>query len=262
MFVNIFVFTAGLIVGSFLNVCISRLPEEKSVAYPPSHCPNCNKLINFYDNIPVLSYLILEGKCRTCKQPISLRYPIVELLTGFLFILINSLLGFGTCLSGRQVWDLGFYFYASFISFLLISFFSDLETQIVPDQPFFVIIPLALIYNFISGNIISSMLGLVSGFSILYTIGFLGKLYYKKDVLGGGDIKLAAAFGVSLGYQGLFLALLLGYFIGAASAAILVILKRKTMKDYIPFAPALTTGALVALFWGKFIINYYIANFL
>lgn len=255
MLVNIFVFVIGLIVGSFLNVCISRLPEEKSIAYPPSHCPKCKKSINFYDNIPIISYLLLLGKCRSCKQPISIRYPIVELLTGILFLYAFAGLG-------ARDWGLGFYFNCAFISFLMISFFTDFETELVPDQPVLVIIPLALIYNFISGDIASSLLGLIFGFSILYTIGFLGKLYYKKDVLGGGDIKLAAAFGACLGYEKLFIALMLGYFIGAIVSVVLIALKKKTMKDYIPFAPALTTGALIALFWGKFIINYYVANLL
>lgn len=255
MLVNIVIFVFGAMIGSFLNVCIYRLPRDKSIVFPPSQCPDCNSPINFYDNIPILSYLILGGKCRNCKKPIPIRYPLVELTTGLLFILIPTLLGF-------SISDLGFYFTAAFLCYLIICFFSDLETQIVPDMPSYLIIAAGLSYNYLNGTIISSALGLFWGFGILYLIAFLGKIIYKKDALGGGDIKLASAFGAFLGWERLFVAIFLGYFIGAAVAIILIALKKKTIHDYIPFAPALTTGAAIALFFGWQIINFYIAKLL
>lgn len=254
MLVNLFIFAIGLIVGSFLNVCISRLPQDKSIIYPSSHCPHCKKPIKFYDNIPLISYLLLAGKCRNCKKPISIRYPIVELATGLLFLALPLGLGLGVA-------GYGFYFVASFICFLIINFFSDLETQTVPDWPSFIIIFLGLIYNFLSGTIVSSLFGIFVGFSILYLIGFFGKLYYKKDVLGEGDIKLTSAFGAFLGWQGVLFAIFLGYLIGAIFALGLIALKKKSLTDYIPFAPALTASALITLFWGSQLINFYVANF-
>ncbi|OGC16279.1 hypothetical protein A3J90_01055 [candidate division WOR-1 bacterium RIFOXYC2_FULL_37_10] len=256
MLVNIIIiFISGLIVGSFLNVCIYRLPRGKNIVWPPSHCPNCDIKIKLYENIPVFSYFFLKGKCSNCAEKISVRYPGVELLTGLLFVLIPAISGF-------WLWDLRFYFSAIFISFLIINFFSDIETELIPDSPVYIIIFLGLFYGFIKGDMFSSFIGAILGFCLLHTISFLGKFFYKKDVLGDGDIKLAAAFGSFLGWQGLLPALMLGYIIGGAVSIILILTKTKKLKDYIPFAPALTLGTLITLFYGSYIINFYVANFL
>ena len=255
MVVNIFIFVFGAVIGSFLNVCIYRLPRGQSIFFPPSQCPECNTPIHFYDNIPILSYLLLSGKCRTCKKTIPIRYPIVELSTGILFLLVPFLLGFG-------ISNIGFYFSAAFISYLILAFFIDFETQTLPDLPSYLMIIAGLYFNYVAGNSISSALGLFWGFGILYLIAFFGKLYYKKDALGGGDIKLSAAFGAFLGWEKLLVALFLGYFIGAVAALLLIAFKKKTVHDYIPFAPSLVSGAAIALFFGKQIINFYIAKLL
>lgn len=253
MLVNIFVFILGLTVGSFLNVCIYRLPREKSVILPRSFCPACATPIRFYDNLPVISYFLLGGKCRSCKKPISPRYPLVELLTGFLFLSIPVVLGL-------RISDFGFYASAVFICFLVISFFSDLETQLLPDSPAVLVIITGLLYNYLEGTLASSLWGLFWGAAILYLISFFGKLYYKKEVLGGGDMKLAAAFGAFFGWQGLLLSLFLGYLIGAVLALLLLATGRKKLDDYIPFAPALVLGAFITLYWGRQIIAFYVAN--
>jgi len=255
MLVNYFViFTFGTIVGSFLNVCIYRLPRGKSIAWPPSYCPHCNEKIPWFENLPVISFFMLRGKCGRCVENISIRYPIVEILTGFLFVLVPVILGFG-------IWDLEFYFSIAFISFLILNFFSDLETELIPDIPVYIIIFLGLFYNFAAGDIKDSLVGIAGGFFFFTAIGFLGKLYYKKDVLGDGDTKLAVAFGAFMGWQGLILSLLIGYLIGGATSILLISFKKKGLKDYIPFAPSLTSGALIALFFGSKIIKFYLANF-
>jgi len=255
MFVNTFLFVFGAIIGSFLNVLIYRLPREESIIYPPSHCPHCKKNIKWHDNIPIFSYFILLGRCRSCKSPISIRYPVVETMTGILFVLINTLLGFG-------IWDLGFYFSAFFVSAMIVAIFADYESEIIPDEIIFAGIPLALIFHFFSGNIIASVFGCAMGYSLLFLISASGKFIFKKEALGYGDVKLAALMGAWLTIDRLFLALFLGYFIGAAWALLLLIFKIKKRGDYIPFGPALSFGALLTLFFGREIINYYLAYFI
>jgi len=253
--VNVFIFALGAVVGSFLNVCIYRLPLNRSIVFPPSHCPNCQKPIAWHDNIPILSYLLLLGKCRQCQQPISLRYPLVELLNGILYLMIIYCLGF-------SVWDLGFYFTAYFVSALLVIAFSDLETGLIPDQPIFLGIILGLLFGAISGKWLDPLLGAALGFALLFLVQKFGAFLYKKEVLGDGDLKLAAFLGAYLYPSSLLLGLFLGYFLGAVAAVLLLIFKIKKMGDYIPFGPALAAGGLLTLFFGPQLINLYIANFI
>ena len=249
MLVNIFTFVIGSIVGSFLNVCISRLPNDESIISPASHCPHCKAKINWHDNIPLISYLLLRGKCRSCEGTISIRYPIVELLTGLFFLLTSF--GVGTFLR------LEYYFNLIFICGMIVAFFSDLETQIIPDQVIYLTIPASLIYNLLTGNIFGAIYGALLGFSILYLVQKAGTFVFKKDALGGGDIKLAALFGAHLLWQGMLLSLFLGYLIGSIQALILLALKIKKLDDYIPFGPALCSGALIVLFFGNKLISMY-----
>lgn len=255
MLVNIFVFVLGAVIGSFLNVCIYRLPRNQSIIFPASHCPNCQKPIAWYDNIPLLSYLLLLGKCRSCQQPISLRYPAVELLNGILYLMTLTLFGFG-------ILDFGFYFTAYFVSALIVIAFSDLETEIVPDQPIFLGIILGIIYGALSGNWSDPLLGAALGYSALFVVQKFGAFIYKKDVLGDGDLKLAALMGAFLYAPNLFLGLFLGYLIGALAALLLLAFKIKKMGDYIPFGPALALGGILALLFGPQIINLYVAIFI
>jgi len=249
--VNIFVFVFGAIIGSFLNVCIYRLPRNQSISFPASHCPNCQKPIAPWDNIPIISYLLLKGKCRSCRQPISLRYPAVELLNAVLYLMIPSLLGF-------WIFDFGFYFIAYFVSALIVIAFSDLETEIIPDQPVFLGIILGLIYGALIGKLLDPLLGAALGFSALFVVQKFGAFIYKKDVLGDGDLKLAAFMGAYLYAPYLFLGLFLGYLIGALAALLLLAFKIKKMEDYIPFGPYLALGGLLTLLFGPQIINLYV----
>ena len=255
MLVNIFIFALGAVIGSFLNVCIYRLPLNRSIVFPPSHCPNCQKPIIWHDNIPILSYLLLWGRCRACQQPISLRYPLVELLNGILYLMIVSCLGF-------SVYDLGFYFTAYFVSTLIIIAFSDLETGLIPDQPIFLGIILGLIYGALGGRGLDPLLGAALGFALLFSVQKIGAYIYKKDVLGDGDLKLAAFMGAFLYPASLLLSLFLGYLMGAIVAVLLLLLRIKKMGDYIPFGPALAAGAALTLFFGPQLLNLYVAIFI
>lgn len=252
MLVNIAILIFGLIIGSFLNVLIWRLPRGESIVYPASHCTKCKARICWYDNIPLLSYLLLGGKCRHCRAPIPLRYFVVEALAGILFFLVS--------LPEGAVYGNALYFNLFFISGLLVAAFADWESGLIPDEIIYLGIPVSLIYQALNGKIVEATLGCVLGFALLLMVQKLGEWIYKKEALGGGDIKLAAFFGAYLTAPYLLLALLLGYLIGAAEALILLALKKKKMGDYIPFGPALCAGALIALFFGRFILDLYLKS--
>ena len=255
MLVNIITFIFGLIVGSFLNVCIYRLPKGLSIAFPGSFCPACKTKIKFYDNIPVLSYLLLGGKCRICKEKISPRYLLVEIITGILFLMVARFLN-------SDIFSASFYFYAAFVSFLVLASFVDIETGLIPEIPAYATLVAGLALGLVLENFFSALLGAISGFSFLFLISYFGKLYYKKEVLGEGDIILGAVFGSFLGPEKLFIALMAGYLAGAIFSLIAVAFRIKKMDDYIPFGPFLSFGALLALFFGGKIINFYVAIFL
>ncbi len=255
MVVNIFIFILGAVIGSFLNVLIYRLPREESIVYPSSHCPNCKKAIFWYDNIPIVSFILLRGRCRNCGNPISPRYLLVEFMTGILFLLIGPIFGFG-------IWDFGFYFAAFFICLLIVAFFSDLETEIIPDEIMILGIPFGLLFNLLKGNLQAAVLGCALGYSFLFLISLFGRSVFKKDALGYGDVKLAALMGAWLLYDKVLLGVFLGYLIGAVVSIILLSAKIKKFGDYIPFGPYLATGAFLAFFWGPQIISYYLTNFI
>ncbi|MFA4966843.1 MAG: prepilin peptidase [Candidatus Margulisiibacteriota bacterium] len=254
MLVNIFIFIIGAVIGSFLNVLIHRLPREESIVFPSSHCPKCNVPIKWYDNIPIISYLLLRGRCRNCRAPISIRYPIVELFTALSFVVIYSLLGL-------RIWDLGFYAYAFYVSTMLVAIFADLENEIIPDEIIFFGIPAGLLWHWFSGDLTASIIGCALGFSLLFLISQFGRLIFKKEALGYGDLKLAALMGAWLLPDKLILALFIGYLLGAVWSLGLLALKIKKMDDYIPFGPWLCLGAVISFFFGREIIAFYLAHF-
>ena len=253
MLVNIFIFIFGALIGSFLNVLIHRLPREESIVFPSSHCPKCNAPIKWYDNIPIISYLLLRSKCRNCHAPISIRYPIVEFITALSFLLIYSFFG--------HTAHMGFSAYAFFTSLMIVAIFADLENEIIPDEIIIIGIPAGLLWQWFSGDIAASVLGCAFGFSTLFLISQIGKWIFKKEALGYGDLKLAGLMGIWLGPEKLILALFIGYFLGALWSLMLLSLKIKKMGDYIPFGPWLCLGALISLFFGREIIAFYLAHF-
>jgi len=247
-----FVFIIGLIFGSFANVLIYRIPKKISIIFPNSFCPYCFSPIKWYDNIPLLSYILLSGKCRTCGKKISLQYPIVELLSGILAVFTYIKFGFNT------MW----LFFNLFFILLVISVI-DIQTTEIPDVlSFYLIIsgvilsvfnPLlgkeVLIGDIIFVRIANSLIGSISGFIIFFLIELFGNKIFKKPVLGGGDIKLLSGIGAYLGVQSLFKIVFFSSVAGTLYVLILsVIKKKKFFGEYIQFAPFISIGCLIYVF--------------
>ena len=248
------VFMFGMCIGSFLNVCIHRLPSSMSIINPSrSFCPQCNSAIQFYDNIPVFSYLWLKGRCRNCKASISLRYPLVELMAGILAIAI--LFMFGLTLEGVV--------YFAFISSLLVITFIDIDHKIIPDIITLPGIPIGLAASFVLPDMTfkSSLLGLLVGGGSLLLVAWTYSLITQKEGMGGGDIKLLGMIGTFIGWKGviftIFAASLTGTFVGI----IVMLLKGKNLKFAIPFGPFLSIGAMSYIFFGDKVFFWYLHSF-
>lgn len=240
----LFIFLLGTIIGSFINVCIYRLPRGESVIYPPSHCPLCGYRLRPLDLIPLLSFFALRGKCRECGANISVVYPLVELLTGLMFVF--AFVKFGLTLDSLTAIIL--------ISCLMISTFTDLEHQMIPDKVIFPTIVAGLMLNilFRRENLISFILGSVLGGGIILLIVIL-----SRGGMGGGDIKLFAAVGMFLGVRLTILAMLLSFIFGSLVGLILIMLKLKNMRDAIPFGPFIALASIVSLLSGDKLISWY-----
>ena len=236
--------------GSFSNVCIYRIPRNESIIYPASHCPKCRSEIKPFDNIPLLSFILLKGRCRHCKTKISIRYPMVELLSGLIYLIIYLIYG----LSVQTL------IYIILSSALIIIAFIDLNQQIVPDVISLPGIVIGFIVSFFVHYIsfINSALGIVVGGGIILFIGIAGSLIFKKEAMGGGDVKLAAMIGAFLGWRYIIISLFLGFFLGALAGIILIIAKIKKREDVIPFGPFIVLGSLITLLWGEQIISWYL----
>lgn len=247
-------FILGTIVGSFLNVCIYRIPAGKSIVSPPSSCPNCGTGIHWYQNVPVLSWLALRGRCASCKVRISPRYPMIEALTGCLFVLV--------------LWYFGFS-WATLIYWLMISAlvtitFIDLDHQIIPD----VISLPGIVIGFVTSFAIpwlpwhESLIGILVGGGSLYLVAWLYELLTKREGMGGGDIKLLAMLGAFLGWKAIFPVIFLASLVGTLIGVPLMLLQRGDSKLAIPFGPFLASAAVVYLFWGPALIDWYLGLFI
>jgi len=246
----ILIFILGLIVGSFCNVCIYRIPRKESIIYPASHCPSCHTTISAKDNIPLLSYILLKGRCRNCGSKISIQYPIVELLTGLIYLIIYLIY----CLSIQSL------IYIILSSALIIIAFIDLNEQIVPDVISLPGIGVGLILSFFVPYIsfINSALGVLVGGGIILIIGLAGSVIFKKEAMGGGDVKLTAMIGAFLGWRYIIISLFLGFFLGALAGIFLVLSKIKSKEDMVPFGPFIVFGSLITLLYGDKIISWYL----
>ena len=247
---NVISILFGAMVGSFLNVCIFRLPKEESIIWPGSHCPHCNKPIKFYDNIPLISYLLLWGKCRHCKKPISSQYPLVEGITA-----LSSLwlfMKFGP--------SLGYLFFFAFVAALIVITVIDLYHQIIPDVISLPGIGVGLIASLILPQItfFNSLIGVLLGGGSLFIVGTLYQWFFKREGMGGGDVKLLAMIGAVLGWKAVILTILLSSLIGSITGIIIMVLKGKDFKYAIPFGPFLSLGAVISLFYGEEIIRWYL----
>lgn len=247
-----FIFLFGLCVGSFLNVCIYRMGREQSVVKPRSHCPHCRKIILWYDNIPLLSFILLRGRCRWCGKKISFRYFFIELLTGIVFLVIY------------QKFNLSYYtlVYCIFVSGLIVATFVDFDFRIIPDEISLGGIAAGLIFSFLFpglhnapthlAGLWQSFLGVLMGGGILWILGCIGDFMFKKESMGGGDVKLLAMIGAFLGWKLALLTLPLASVFGALIG---IIIKIRTKESLIAFGPYLALGAFISIFWADFILN-------
>jgi leader peptidase (prepilin peptidase)/N-methyltransferase len=250
---GIFMFIIGAMTGSFLNVCIVRLPLEKSIVFPSSHCVACRTPIQWYDNIPLISWLLLGGRCRACKEKISFRYWFVELLTGVTFFLFYRHYGIQPVL-----WP-----YLVMVSGFIVATFVDFEHRIIPDE--------VSIGGMIAGVVFSlfvpqlhgtsspflgvgySLLGVLVGGGTIYLMGVIGDFVFKKETMGGGDVKLMGMVGAFMGWKLALLTFFIAPFFGAGFG---IIEKIRTKDSTIAYGPFLIMGALVSLFWGYKIIDF------
>ena len=242
-------FIFGICIGSFLNVCIYRLPEGKSIVHPPSSCPGCGTTIRFYDNIPLMSWLFLRGRCRDCQTPIPFRYALVELLGGLMAVCVY--VKFGPSIEGIV-------FYA-FIAALLTITFIDLDHQIIPDVISLPGIPLGFAASFFMPSItwMESLIGILVGGGSLYAVAWGYALITGKEGMGGGDIKLLAMIGAFLGWKGVLVTIFMGSAIGTLAGLTAMLGEKKDMKMRIPFGPFLAMGAVISIFFGNALIVWY-----
>ena len=250
---EIIVFIFGSCIGSFLNVCIYRLPTSKSIVYPGSMCTACGQAIRFYDNIPLVSYLWLRGKCRFCRAPFSIRYPLIELLGGF--FAVCTYLKFG--LSTTALIHYGF------IAALMIITFIDIDHRIIPDVISLPGIPIGFAASFVMPTIdwIESLSGILVGGGTLYLVAWGYRLLTRKEGMGGGDIKLLAMIGAFIGWKGVFFTIFVSSAVGTLVGIIEMIRTRQNMKLAIPFGPFLAIGAVTYLFLGRQLIDWYLTLF-
>lgn len=242
MLLNCFAFVFGAAIGSFLNVCIFRLPAKTSIIKPDSRCPHCLHPLRFYDNIPLISFIFLRGKCRDCGGAISWRYPLVELITAMLALLL--FLKFGLTLN--------FFTFFIFTAVLIVITFIDLDHQIIPDILTLPGIPLFFLAAIFLVKVPwpEALWGLFIGGGILLAIAFVYEFIAKREGMGGGDIKLLAMIGGFLGWKSLLFILFFSSFSGAIVGIMAMIIKKQNMKYAVPFGPFLSAAAVAYLFWG------------
>ena len=241
---TIFIFIMGLFFGSFFNVIGIRVPKKETLM-GRSHCNNCDHQISWLELIPVVGYLIIGGKCKKCKTPIAIKYPLIELLTAIIFSVSYIILHENM---------VEYILVVMFFSLMTIVTVSDIYYKIVPDVILLIFFPIILILRLYSDMVWwESILGGVVAFVFLYLIALYGKKRFKMDALGGGDIKLYLLIGLFLGYQYVFLSLI----VAALSGMIFGGLLRNKEDRYIPFVPFIYFGSIIAYFFGPAIVEYY-----
>lgn len=244
----------GLCVGSFLNVCIHRFLRGESIITPRSYCPACKKQIAWYDNIPLVSFIILGAKCRQCGASISPRYFFIELLTALSFI--GSIHYFGWTAEGASS--------IVFLTILLGASAADLEERIIPDEMSLSGILLGLLFSFTFPSLhleekhwlglLQSFLGMLAGGGLIYAIGIFGEMVFKKESMGGGDVKLMAMMGAFLGWKSVVMVFFLAPIIALPIGLYVKYLKK---EDYIPYGPFLSLAGVIVLFFGDFLFRFF-----
>ena len=246
----LFVLLIGLVIGSFLNVCIYRIPKEQSIAYPSSHCMTCGYELKWRDLIPVISYIFIKGKCRNCKEKISIRYPAVEIINGIIYLIL--FLKFGITIK--------FIGYCILTSILIVIGMIDYDTKFVYRSTtiFGIVAGLTfiLINWFVNRNgVIDGLIGGLIGCVVIGLIVILTK------GMGEGDIEIATICGLFLGIKGICVSLFLSFIIGGIVASIIIIFKIKDRKSEMAFGPFLAIGAIITMLWGPKILDMYMKNF-
>ncbi|WP_261133095.1 A24 family peptidase [Bacillus sp. Marseille-Q3570] len=239
-------FVLGLVFGSFFNVVGLRVPKKESIVLPGSHCTKCQKPLKPIDLIPVLSYFFTSGKCRYCKTRISIIYPIIELVTGILFVFSFHNFGWSPMLYGSLI----------LISLLMIIFVSDLFFMLIPNKILLFFAPLIILYRLWipTDPWWDAWIGSLIGFSLLFLIAVI-----SKGGMGGGDIKLFALLGLMFGWKGILLVLFLASLIGSIVGISLFVMKKVKRKQHVPFGPFIVVAAIVTLFWGEPILRWYLS---
>ncbi|MDR7870026.1 MAG: prepilin peptidase [Tissierellaceae bacterium] len=251
---KLIVFIYGLLIGSFLNVLIYRIPRNENIAFPASHCPNCNTKLKWYDNIPLFSYIFLRGRCRYCNDKISLQYPIIEFLNGLLYLIMLNHYGL----------SIDFIFYSLIGSVLIAITIIDLKEMIIPDSLVLSILALSIIQKTINYYVHSIPMDIKESILGLLIAGglFLLIVILSKGGMGGGDVTLIGALGFVLGIKLVMLNILLSFVIGAIISIFLLASKLKTKKDPIPFGPFIILSYFLVLLYGQDIIGWYFNIFL
>ncbi len=244
----------GAIVGSFLNVVILRLPEEdSSIVFPPSHCPKCKARLSWFENIPLLSFFFLRGRCRHCREPISFQYPVVEALMSLLTAAV--VFRFGPTLTAAGY----FLFCAALLSIIWI----DIHHQIIPDVISIPGILVGFLFSFFNSFVTwkASLVGLLAGGGVLYAIALTYYLLRKQEGMGGGDIKLLAMIGAFLGWQSLPFVIFMSSITGSLFGLLAMIQQKKGGNTRIPFGPFLSCAALFYLFFREDIFRLFLLYF-
>lgn len=239
----------GALIGSFLNVCIFRLPRGESIAWPGSHCPSCAHSIESYDNIPLVSYLWLGGRCRSCRAPISVRYPLVEAANALGYLTIVWFFGPG--------WTAALY--ALLFSALVVVTGTDLSHKIIPN---IITVPGTVIgllgaATVLPVGLLNAVLGMTIGSGILWLLAWVSPYVFGKEGMGGGDIKLLAMIGAFLGWKPALLTIMIGSLAGSVIGVSLIALRIMKRDDYIPFGPFLVLGALLSMFFAQPLFDWY-----
>lgn len=240
----------GLAVGSFLNVCIHRLPRKASIVQPPSSCPNCGYMLRWIDNIPVVSYAMLGGRCRKCRQSISIRYPIIEVVTMAVFVLHYFVLGLDIILVPRLL----------FASILIVLFAIDLEHHLLPNVITLPGIVVGLAFSaMLPPGLLNALFGVLAGGGILWLIGEAYYRYSGQEGMGGGDVKMLAMIGAFLGWKLVILTLVLSSFLGAIIGVLVIAARRGGMKHALPYGTFLSLAALTASLVGSQVVDWYLS---
>lgn len=239
----------GALIGSFLNVCIYRLPRHESIVWPGSHCPSCSKPIAWYDNVPILGYLMLAGRCRACSVSIPIHYPVVESLNTVGYLAVLWFFGPTTVAV----------VYAILFSALLLVAGTDLSHKIIPNAVTFPGIVLGLVSaaTILPLGLLNGLVGLLVGGGILWLLAWASPYLFGKEGMGGGDIKLLAMIGAFLGWKLALMTIMIGSLVGSVVGVSLLAVRVIKREEYIPFGPFLVLGAVSALFFGTPILEWY-----